>query len=243
MDTMPRIQALQTAKVLIGSHGLVAHMNKYNRDVLARELRDDTIALRCEFHLDPARNGWADNNPSASLSIMYASDPRGSRIDETGAMVVDNFLQITISASSGDMQLDIFRRRENMLSMVGMLCEMLQQTLPQKLTLVMETPELVAANARKSFEQQVGQQIFTNIGVDAFKGLRRDGASRSHRLTSTYTSPDGKYPETGTYRFRHVRVADRRGHARDVAYYSIRVFGSDGTVPPTVSIRRISAPE
>jgi hypothetical protein len=242
MDAFPRIEALRTAKMLIASHGIVAHMNKYNQDVLARDVQDGTIGLRYDFHIDPLRNGWADANPSCSLNVVYVTDPKGSRIDETGAMVVDNFLRITVSASSGDMTLDVFRRREGMLSMLGMLCEMLQEVLPPKLSLIMETPQMVVDNARKAFEQQVGQQIFANLGPDAFKGLRRDGVGRSFRLTSAYSSPDGKYPETGTYRFRHVRVTDRRGHARDVAYYSIKAFGSDGTVPPTVSIRRVSPP-
>lgn len=242
MDPTPRIEALRTAKMIIASHGIVAYMNKYNQDVLARDVQENTIGLRYDFHIDPSKNSWSEANPSCSLNISYSSDPKGSRIDETGAMVVDNTLRITLSTSAGEMDPVMFRRREGMLSMLGMLCEMLQEVLPQKLTLVMETPQVVADNARKSFEQQVGQQIFTNLGPDAFKGLRRDGVGRSFRLTPAYSSPDGKYPETGTYRFRHVRVTDRRGHARDVAYYSIKAFGSDGTVPPTISIRRVSAP-
>lgn len=242
MDTAPRIEALRTAKMLIASHGLVAHMNKYNRDSLARDMQDDADGLRYDFHLDPTKTSWSDSNPSCSLLVRYTVDPKGNRIDETGAMVLDNTLRVAISASANDMDVETFRRRESMLTMLGMLCDMLSEVLPSKLTLIMQTPQVVVDNARKAFEQQVGQQIFKDLGGSAFKGLRCDSAGgRTIRLTSAYASPDGKYPESGTYRFRHVRTMDRRGNARDVAYYSIRVFGNDGTVPPTVSIRRVSS--
>ena len=88
----------------------------------------------------------------------------------------------------------------------------------------------------------LGKQIYDNLGDAAFKGLRIGGSSRALRLTPAYVSATGKYPDPGTYRFRHVRRADRRGYPKDVANYSIRVYGcGDGTLPPSIAIRRVEA--
>ena len=240
MDTTPRTEALRAAKALIGSHGIVTHMNKYNRDLLAREIDPATTGIRYEFQLDPTRNSWADNNPSCTLQVIYGADPKGSRVASDGSLVVDNYLRVGVSTSGTDMDVETLRRRENMVSLLGMLCEMLTVTLPQTLTLVMETPEIAAANARKAAEQKVGHEVYVNLGESAFKGLRRGGSSRSARLTAAYRSTDGKYPETGTYRYRHVRSIDSRGRPREVFYYLIRVFnGGDGSCPPSVTIRRV----
>jgi len=104
----------------------------------------------------------------------------------------------------------------------------------------METAEQVVSNAKKVMEQQVGKQIVDNIGgTGALKGLRSGGTSRSFRLTGAYSSPDGKYPVGGSYRYRHVRTTDSRGRPRDVTHYIIRVYG-DGSVPPTIAIQRMS---
>ena len=247
MDATPRTEALRLAKTLIGSHGVVAHMNKYNRDMLAREVTHDSLGLRYEFQLDPTRNSWSEENPSCTLNVVYNSDPKGSRIALDGAMVVDNTLRVSVSASGNNMDLEVLRRRESMVSMLGMLAEMLTVTLPPTITLTLETPEAVADNARRVLEQKVGQQIFNNLHANALtsplKGLRVGGASRSFRLTNAYTSDDGKYPASGTYRFRHVRLTDRRGRPKDTVYYSIRVTGNDDTVPPVVSVRRVLEPK
>lgn len=241
MDASPRIAALRTAKAIIGSHGIAAHMNKYNRDVLARDVADSTTGLRYDFHLDPAGSAWSDSNPSVSLVVSYTSDPNGSRLDPDGAMVVDNTLRIAIGTSSAEMNLATHHRREGMIATLGMLCEMLTTMLPPKLTLTMETPEQVAAAAKRSFEQRVGQQLFNHIGERSLKGLRKRGSPRSFRATELLRDADGKYPDTGTYHFRHVRSTTSRGTPKDIAYYRFRVYGvGDGTLPPSFAVFRIN---
>lgn len=240
MDASPRIAALRTAKAIIGSHGIVAYMNKYNRDVLARDVHDSTTGVRYDFHIDPSLTSWSDSNPSVSVAVNYTSDPNGSRLDPTGAMVVDNTLRITVSTSSNDMDLATLRRREGMIATLGMLCEMLTTMLPPKLTLTMETPEQVAASAKRSFEQRVGQQLFNHVGERALKGLRKRGSARSFRATELLRDGDGKYPTTGTYHFRHVRSTTSRGTPKDIAYYRFRVYAAgDGTLPPSFAVYRI----
>lgn len=242
MNTAPRTEALRTAKALIGAHGLVAHMNKYNRDNLSREVLHDTTGLRYEFLLDPNRNSWAAANPSCTVSVQYTSDPAGGRVDASGGMVVDYALRITVSASATDMDVETFRQRESMMSMLGMLCEMLHASLPETMTLVMETAEELADKKQRSKEQLIGQEIFSNIGSAVLKGLRKGGAARTFRLTEQYHSTAGEYPAQGTYRFRHVRLVDRRGRPKDIAFYTFRVLSGDGTVPPVVAVRRVPEP-
>lgn len=240
MDSTPRTAALRTAKMLIGSHGMVAHMNKYNRELLTRDVTEGATGLRYDFNLNPEVSSWSDSNPSCTLAVTYAVDPKGARTDPTGAMVIDNFLRVAVSASANDMSLETLKRREGMITMLGMLGEMLTNTLPHQLTLTMETAEQVVERTKRAAEQFVGQQIYDNLGASAFKGLRAGGTSRSFRLTPAYSSNDGKYPESGTYRFRHVRSTSRNGRPKDVIHYSIRVYSAgDGSIPPTVAVRRL----
>lgn len=242
MDATPRIEALRTAKAIIGSHGVVAHMNKYNRDVLAREVTEGSTGMRYDFNLDPTRSAWHESNPSVTLAVVYNADPKGAQLNEEGAMVMDNYLRIAVATSGGDMDLETLKRRESMVSMIAMLGEMLTTMLPQKITLTMESPAQVVERTQRQHEQIVGKQIYDNLGEAAFKGLRINGSGRASRLTAAYASVAGKYPDPGTYRFRHVRRADRRGYPKEVANYSIRVYGcGDGSLPPTVAIRRTEA--
>jgi hypothetical protein len=238
MDHSARHSALRTAKALIGSHGLAAHMNKYNQDQLAREVHEDTVGFRYDFHLDPKASAWSDQNPSCTLLLNYVVDPKGTRLADDKSMVLDGYLNVRVTASGNDMTLETFRKREAMMSMMDMLCEMLLASLPRKVTSLMETATEVADRVQRTMEQAVGHQISLALGSEAFKGLRKNGTARSFRLPPTYASPDGKYPDAGTYRYRQVRSTDSRGRPRDVAYYSIRVYGSDGSIPPSLSIRR-----
>ena len=200
------------------------------------------MGMRCDFNLDPARSAWHESNPSVTLVVAYNADPKGAQLNDEGAMVLENYLRIAVGTSGGDMDLETLKQRESMVSMVAMLGEMLTTTLPQKITLTMESPAQVVERTQRQHEQFVGKQIYDNLGEAAFKGLRVNGSGRFVRLTSTYASVTGKYPDSGTYRFRHVRRVDRRGCPKEVANYSIRVFGcGDGSLPPSVSIHRIDA--
>jgi len=243
MDHTARIEAYKIAKALVTSHGVVRYMNKYNRDLLSREVTAETSAVRCDFILDPNRDSWSANNPTCSLSVLYVPETKGVRVADDGSVVIDSNLRVTLGLSGSDMTMDVVRQRESMVSMLVMLCEMLEATLPKQITSLVETSVQAAEKKKRALEQAVSQQVIDNIGMSVLKGLRKDGSARSFRLTGSYMSSDGKYPEAGVYRFKHVRSVDRRGRAKDVAHYSIRVFGSDGITPPTVSVRRIGSQE
>lgn len=239
MDATIRMEALRVAKGLVCAHGIMTHMSKHNRATLAQDVKPDTIGLRYDFQLDPNQNQWAAGNPSCSLSIMYTSDSAGSYINEAGFMVIDNVLRITVSTSSNDMSLSVLRRREGMIAMLEMLGEVLTAALPPRITLTLQTPAEIEDSARRTSEQVVSAQIFANLGAEAFKGMRCNGSARVHRLTEGYASHDGKFPEPGQYRFRHVRSTDRKGYPKEIAYYLLRVLPASENVPPLVSIRRV----
>ena len=238
MDNTPRIDALRLAKSLIGSHGIVFHMNKYNRDMLSHEVRPDSTGIRYDFLLDPQRDSWSDRNPSCSLSISYGSESKGGRMDDAGAMVLDHQRRISISASGNDMDLETFRRRESMVSQLAMLCEMLESSLPQKITTVLETPEEVTDRKQRASEQLTSMNIVRELGESVLRGLRRGGRPRHKHIPDSYASAYGALPATGTYRYRHIKTVDRRGMPREIHYYTLTVYGGASS-SPMVSIRRL----
>ena len=237
MDVAERVQALRTAKSLISASPLVAHMNKYNRDQLSHDVEAQTTGLRYEFHLEPQITSWSVPNPSIQLSLIYASDPKGSRLDETGAKVVDNFLSLRLSTSTTDMTLSMLRQREAMMSMVYMLAEMLETLLPPRITITMETSEEVVDKEKRSSEQRQSEEMLVSLGHSILKGLRTGGAHRARRLTQSYVDRIGAYPASGTYRYKHVKVVDSKGRPKEVAYYKLRVIGTD---EPIVHVQRVA---
>jgi len=240
MDHTTRIAALKMGKAIISTHGLVGHMDKYNRDLLTREVLPDTTGLFYEFRLDPTLNGWSANNPSITLRVVYNPVSSGTRVTDEGSVVQDYTLRLSVGTESRDMDLDMCRRREAMMSLTMMLCDVLNESLPHTVTSTVSTAEEAIDARNRAAEQRVGEAIIANIGTSSLKGLRTDGNPASRRLTGAYSSATGDYPSPGTYRYRHVRRVDSRGRAKEFVHYSIRVFASSGD-PPLVSIRRVSA--
>ena len=237
MDVTERVQALRTAKSLISASPLMAHMNKYNRDQLSYDVATETTGFRYEFHLDPQITSWAAANPSIQLSLNYATDPKGSRLDEAGGRVVDNFLYLRFSTSTTEMTLSMFRQREAMMSMVYMLTEMLETLLPPRITITMETSAEVVEKRKRSSEQSESEKMLASLGHSMLKGLRKGGSSRTRRLTQSYVDLNGAYPASGTYRYKHVKAVYRNGHPKEVAYYKLRVIGTD---EPIVSVQHVA---
>lgn len=239
MDHSARIEALRTAKALIASHGITFHMNKYTRDLLSREVLPDCYAVKYDFQLDPARDSWSSSNPSCSVSVGYVQTTRGGRVTEDGSLVSDQHLRISVSASASDMDLETLRKREGMISLLSMLCDMLNETLPPMVVSTIETASEIQDRKQRENEQTIGQEIVNNINPHSLKGLRRGGTGRTYRLTGAYASSTGQYPPPGLYRFRHVRSTDSRGRPRDVANYTFRVISGGVGVPPLVIACRL----
>jgi hypothetical protein len=240
MDHSARIEALRMAKAIIASHGITFHMNKYTRDHLAREVLPETCALKYDFNLDPTRDSWSSNNPSCSVNVGYVHNANaGPQLAEDGSRILVQPLRVTVSASASDMDIDTLRKREGMISLLSMLCDMLTASLPSVVVSTIETAAEIGDRKQREIEQVIGQEIANNINVNSLKGLRRGGTSRTYRLTEAYTSSTGKYPPPGTYRFRHIRSTDSRGRPREIANYILRVIGDGVNYPPLVTACRL----
>jgi len=240
MDHSARTAALRTAKTIIASHGISYHLNKYHRDQLARNTDDSSNGVRYDFQLDPARDSWHSSNPGCSICVNYVAESSSGKPDETGAIVLDSNLRVTVSATASDMNVEVFRQREEMISLLSMLCDILTATLPATVRSILETPEENVEKTRRRAEQAVGTKIVTNIGgVVELKGLRRGGAGRSFRLTDSYSNTYGQYPDQGTYRYRHVKSVYRHGNPREITNYVFRVFASTPDRPPLVTAHRL----
>ena len=241
MDHSARIEAIRTAKAIIASHGISFHLNKYGRNSLSNPVHEGDIGLLCEFYLDPTRDSWGSSNPSCSIRLNYVSTTNGNRLTEDGSMVLDQNLRITISASSSEMDLPTFQKREGMISLASMLCDMLYATLPNTVTSTIESASERKERLARESEQTIGNQIMLNIGPQALKGLRRGGSGRAIRLTEAYTSANGSWPAPGTYRFRLVLSTTRRGTPKDVANYTFKVHGDGVNSPPLVMAWRLNS--
>ena len=240
MDHSAKLEALKMAKTIISSHGLTCHMNKYNKDALSREILPNSTSLRYEFHLEPTRDSWSASNASCTLLVAYNVDQKGARLADDGSVVIDNHLKISVGVGGNDMDLITFRRREDMTSMLFMLCEMLETTLPKVVTSLLETATEAEDRKRREFEQRIAIEIMTHVGHDSLKGLRKGGSAKNFRFTEFYCSATRTYPEPGIYRYKHVRSTDRRGRPKDMAFYSIRVFNPiHPNDPPGFTVRRI----
>lgn len=241
-DVTLRTEVLKTAQSLVSTHGITAHMTKWNAAVLTREVTDSMNSLRYDFHLDPNVNSWTPTNPSVILVVAY--DPlRETRQNEDGDTVVDHVRRVTITASATEMTLDTVKKRESMLSMVTLLCEMLESTLPPTVTTVSETSAAREDRLKRAAEQVVGDMIYKNLPSSLFLGLRRGGAGKNATLRDTYLTAAGHYPPRGVYRFRRVRKVDSRGRQKDVVYYTLQVHPvSDPLTPPVVTVRRVEEP-
>ena len=242
IDLSPRTSALKLAKTIIGTHGLTAYMTKYNSGILSRDVTDATSALRCEFHLDPSVSGWSPDNPSVVLTVAYEA-LKDKRQNDACDTVVDHRRRVVVMTSATEMNTEIFKKRESMLSMTMMLCELLESSLPAIVTSVEETASMREDRLQRAAEQIVGEAIYKSIDRSSFLGLRRGGSSREVFLGESYLKAAESYPRPGAYRFKHVRRTDTRGRAKDVAYYTLHVQDQRvSTAPPVVTIRRVDGP-
>lgn len=237
MDSSRRTEALRLAKQCISTHGMVNYMNKYNRDLLSRPVEDGTTGLRYEFHMDPLVTTWSVSNPSCTLLVTYSPSHAGTRMNEAGDAIVDHLLRVAVSTSATDMDVAMLLRRENMVASLGMLCELLQASVPPLVEVCTETAAEREARRAADHEQVTSSRIMDHVGHDTLKGLVSGGRPRLATLGDSYVTSFGSYPECGRYRFKKVMTTDRRGRPRDVRHYVIDVTSRhEGR---TIGVRRI----
>jgi hypothetical protein len=187
--------------------------------------------------MDPLVTSWSVNNPSCTLSIAYSPSPAGARMNEAGDTIVDHLLRVAVSTSATDMDVALLLRRENMVASLGMLCELLQASVPPLVEICTETAAEREARRVADHEQVTSSRIMDHVGHDTLKGLVSGGRARLVLLGDSYVTSFGSYPECGRYRFKKIVTTDRRGRPRDVRHYVIDVASRhEGR---TVGVRRV----
>jgi len=216
MDRTPITAALVTAKTIVMSHGISGYLPPHMKTVGARPVEPTDNGFRLDYVLDPIKSMWKDN-PGCSIYVGY-SQTQGQRTAEDGSLVQDHHLSVTVRASADDMTIKRMKEREVMISNLMMLCEMLEATLPQTVTVVVMTQEKFKDKTQRELEQATGALIHDALGLNAFKGLRKGGRSRFFLNPSGFAS--------GTYNYAHVRRRNSRGYPIETAKYVISVQGA-----------------
>lgn len=216
MDRTQIKEALEKARLVIASHGMVAHMPTYFKSSLMNPVTDSTDRLSYEFYLDPRKSAYSSDNYNCALNVFYSS---AGDVERGGGIYSDNKLKVTIRIGSAEVYTNQLTARENMVASLAMLAQMIEATLPDAITTTVMTPEALKEKRQIAHEQTVAEKIFGIIGKDAVKNLRTGGKSRLIRIPEKYAETWGAMPEPGRYRFDQVRYVNRRGHVKDRAGY------------------------
>ncbi|NBP01873.1 MAG: hypothetical protein EBU90_17390 [Proteobacteria bacterium] len=231
MDRSELKKALKLARNIVMTHGITNHMTEHYKESLLRydesEYHDHN---QYEFLLDPKRSGWSNGNFVCCLNVGYES---GENVLVAGGFYRDYFRRISIRYGNSEFSLEQVKERENFINSLLMVAEMIESCIPQKITLTVETPEEVTNRKRKEHEQNVGFQIYHELGSSSFKNLRTGGKGRICRIPDSYLNVHENMPEAGTYRYTHIDKRDRRGrptsHSRYVFDVSL-AFNGDSYV-------------
>jgi len=216
MDRTQLKEALEKARLVVASHGMAAHMPSYFKTALMTPVNDSTERLTYEFYLKPDISSYSSNNYSCALNVWYFSD---SNVERNGGIYRDYTAKVLIRLGSADITLSELSARENMVSLLAMLAQMVKDTIPPKITATVMTPDVLKEKRQTEHEQKISEQIFRIVGKDALKNLRKGGKSRVSRLPEKYSEVFGTMPEVGRYRFEQVRRVNRRGSVIDRAGY------------------------
>lgn len=223
MDKTPIKEALEKARLIIASHGMVSHMPGYSRDYLGRPVEDDTYSLQYDFLFDPTQPSYSGNNFSCSIVVSFSST---SEIERNGGIYRDYKSRVVVRANSVEMAPKMFRVRENMVASLLMLCEMIEGVLPKELTVTVFSPEEHAERKQLTKEQEIGRRIYNIIGSECVKNLRTGGRAKLTRIPNRYAEVWESMPELGQYRFHTARWSRRDGE-KDKKNYVFNVMKHD----------------
>ncbi|MBM3194144.1 MAG: hypothetical protein FJZ60_00085 [Chlamydiae bacterium] len=216
MDRSPIREALEKAKLIISSHGMVRHMPSYVKSSLANLVADSAERVSYEFYLYPKKTGYSPGNYNCALSVWYSS---GQDVEREGGVYRDYAPLVMVRIGSAELSYAELQLRENMISSLAMLAELLETALPQKITLTVMTPEVLKQKKQSEHEQLVASQIFDVVGKESVSNLRKGGRPKLTRIPDRYSEVYRSMPEPGHYRFSHARRYDRYGHVKDRAEF------------------------
>lgn len=214
--------ALEKARAIVASHGLVKYMAGYTRNALAQPVNGATY-LRYDLFLDPDKPSYASDNCSAALAISY--EPNRERRD--GGIYDDYTLKVSVRLNSMELRSEIAKARENMIASMLMLCDMVELVLPKKFTVTVMTAEEVVDQEVKSKEQDIARRIHRMIGKECVKNLRAGGRPKVTRIPNKYAETWGEMPKPGRYRYTDSAWSARRGSERNRKDYVFTVSQYD----------------
>jgi hypothetical protein len=212
MDRTPIKEALEKARLIIASHGMISHMPSYIKSSLANPLNHLIEKISYEFYLDPLQPGYSMNNYNCALNVCYIPNNDEER---DGGIYKDFNVRVSIRIGSADLRLQEILARENMISSLTLLGSMIESSIPKKITLMVMSPEDLKEKRKRTFEQQVAEQIFTVLGKESVRNLRKGGKPRHSRIPEKYSEVYGSMPEPGRYRYSQIRAHDRHGHVKN----------------------------
>jgi len=222
MDRTPLTEALRTAKSVVMSHGIINYMNetskKYQLDYL---IDPNSDSINFDFSIHPKKSVWDTSNSSCTLKFSYRMINGDEEI--FGALCRNYCRRITVSYGSSEISLKGFRERENLISSLMLLCEMLEAITPEKVQITVMTQEAVAEKKKRTFEQVAAARIFYSVDCSVMKNLRKGGNGKLTKLPESYLQEHGSFPETGDYRFNRVTRYDRRGRVKEAHDYILKV--------------------
>jgi len=235
MDRTALTQALETAKSIITSHGIMKYMRDYDRRYMPREINDSMTDLRYEFCLDPSKSTYSSDNCSCAINVYYRA---GDDYDHEGGINRQYKRKVTLTYGSGEVTLENLSPRENFIKTLTMVIEMLESAIPSTITLSVKSATEVAERKAREAEQLMGEKIYTVIGWEGLRGIRTGKKPRVMRLPDNFVEMYGSLPDTGTYRYEYVRRRLRRGVIREKYNYIIKVVSSDNNNSRSLMIFR-----
>lgn len=226
MDRIPLKEALEKARLVVASHGMVNYMPQYSKNSLSNSA-DGIDRLTYEFLLYPNKSSYNNDNFSCTLCIAYNCEREEER---DGGIYQDYNSRVSIRMGNGDMTLSGIKIRENMIASLTMLMEMIETIIPKRLTITVMSPDDLREKRQREHEQSIASQIFDVVGKDAVKNLRVNGKPRTTRLPDKYAEINGTMPDVGRYRFNQIRYRNRHGHITDRAGFIFSISKSyDGS--------------
>lgn len=222
MDWTQVKEALTAIRTMIGSHGASRYMNDRTKELLVQQTYDHEDRLRVEFVQDPKRSSWATNNPNIILTVAFLERDKPYQGPDGGMY---RFLDRKISMGWSHCESPIaeFKRREDMVSNVGLLAELIEMATPESIVQTVMTPAEVEEKKRKEHNQILGRQLYKYVEdkkPGAFLGLRKGGKERRFMIESDFIGT----LEPGTLSYMHVKSYDRRGKIKDKVDFNMRLM-------------------
>ena len=226
MDRTEIVKALKTAQTVVVSHGMASYIPERFKGSLTVEINEYNDFSQYEFYMRPKQSMWDSNNYSCALVVGYCP---GQDTVVDGGTYRDYKRRLHIRYGSGEASIGDFKLRENFVSSLMMLCEMVESLTPESITITVETPEEGVKRLRREFEQNIGGRIHSSLDKKDFKNLRKGGKSRLVRIPDVYVNNWGSLPDPGTYAYKHIIRKDRGGRVAAFTKYLFRVqTSSDG---------------